>query len=185
MKIKTIVLALSVIFFAQFAIAQKYITKNGHISFFSSTPMENIEAHNNQVNSALDSETGDFVFKILMKSFEFEKALMQEHFNENYVNSDKYPNATFKGKIVNIEGIDFNTPGTYEVQVEGVLTIKGESREVSEKGTFTITAEGVNGKSEFNIAMDDYGIKIPKAVKDNIANVIKISVDVKLKELKK
>ena len=82
--------------------AQKYITKNGYIKFYSETPIETIEAHNRQVNSALDRETGDFVFKVLMRSFEFEKALMQEHFNENYVESENFPNATFKGKVTNL-----------------------------------------------------------------------------------
>ena len=75
--------------------------------FYSETPMETIKADNKQVNSALDSQTGDFVFKVLIKSFVFEKALMQEHFNENYMESDKFPNATFQGKVTNISSIDF------------------------------------------------------------------------------
>ena len=95
--------------------AQRYITKNGHIKFYSETPMETIEANNHQVNSALDIATGDFVFKVLMKSFEFEKALMQEHFNENYVESDKYPNATFKGKVLNISEYDFKSNNSFDV----------------------------------------------------------------------
>ena len=93
--------------------AQKYITKNGNITFYSDGSLEKIEARNNQVNSALNTETGDFVFKVLMKSFVFEKALMQEHFNENYVESDKFPNAMFKGKVTNIKDITFSTSGTY------------------------------------------------------------------------
>ena len=82
------------------AFSQKYLTKNGSIRFYSETPMETIQADNKQVNSALDVQTGDFVFKVLIKSFLFEKALMQEHFNENYMESDKMPDATFTGKIL-------------------------------------------------------------------------------------
>ena len=94
--------------------AQKYMTKNGNIKFYSETPMETIEATNNQVNAALDTQTGDLVFKVLIKSFQFEKALMQEHFNENYMESDKMPNSTFKGKVTNLSAIDFTKEGTYE-----------------------------------------------------------------------
>ena len=100
---------LSIVFIlvASAGYSQKYITKNGYIKFYSETPMETIEAHNRQVNSALDISTGDFVFKVLIKSFEFEKALMQEHFNENYMESDKFPDATFTGKITNLSSINF------------------------------------------------------------------------------
>ena len=87
--------------------AQKYITKTGFIRFYSDAPLEKIEALNRQVNAALDITSGDLVFKVLMKSFHFEKALMQEHFNENYVESDKYPNAEFRGKITNLKDISF------------------------------------------------------------------------------
>ena len=105
---KTSLLLLGVVFSIT-VLSQRYITKNGHIQFYSETPMETIEAHNRQVNSALDLSTGDFVFKVLMKSFEFEKALMQEHFNENYVESDKFPRAEFEGRILNFSSIDFSS----------------------------------------------------------------------------
>ena len=81
--------------------AQRYLTKNGHIFFHSEAPLETIEAHNKQVNAAIDASTGDFVFKVLMNAFVFEKALMQEHFNEKYVESDKFPKSSFKGRITN------------------------------------------------------------------------------------
>jgi len=71
------------------------------------------------VNAALDTESGDFVFRVLIRSFEFEKALMQEHFNENYLESHKFPNASFQGKVTNLSEIDFTKDGTYEATVEG------------------------------------------------------------------
>lgn len=165
------------------AMAQKYITKNGEISFYSSTPMEDIEAHNKQVNAALDTETGDFVFKVLIKSFKFEKALMEEHFNENYMDSHNFPNAMFQGKVVNLSDIDFTKPGTYNAHIEGKLTIRGKTQEVKEKGVFTIGKDGINGHSKFNVKVEDYGIKIPKAVVANIAESIEITVNIDLKPL--
>ena len=117
---------------------QNYVTKNGHIKFYSETPIETIEAHNYAVNSALNPNSGDFVFKVLIKSFEFEKALMQEHFNENYMESDKYPNAMFKGMVINAGDIDFTKEGTYEAMVKGDLTIHGVTKPVEEKGTCTV-----------------------------------------------
>ena len=161
MKKYLILSSLTVLFFSSVS-AQKYITKNGHIKFHSETPMETIEAHNRQVNSALDIATGDFVFKVLMKSFEFEKALMQEHFNENYVESDKYPNASFKGKVANISDIDFSQQGKYDVIVEGFLTIHGVSKPINQAGTFKVGDENINGLATFIVKPEDYKIKIPK-----------------------
>lgn len=163
--------------------AQRYLTKTGSVSFFSKAPLENLEAHNSQVNSALDLKTGDFVFKVLMKSFEFEKALMQEHFNENYVESDKYPNATFKGKVVNIGQLDLTKNGSYNAEVDGDLTIHGITRPVKETGTFEVKDGKVNGKSKFTILLADYNISVPAPVVDNIAKEIEITVDVMLEKV--
>lgn len=165
--------------------AQKYMTKTGHIRFFSTTPMEDIEAHNRQVNAALDAQTGDLVFKAMLKSFQFEKALMQEHFNENYVESDKFPNSTFKGKVTNIKEVDFTKNGKYEVTIEGDLTLKDVTKKIKEKGTLEISGDKVNGIATFNILLADYNIKIPSAVASNIAKSIRIDVDVKLEKMVK
>lgn len=162
--------------------AQKYMTKTGHIRFFSSTPMEDIEAHNRQVNAALDAQSGDLVFKALMKSFQFEKALMQEHFNENYVESDKYPNATFKGKVTNLDKVDLTKNGKYEVTIEGDLTIKDATRKISEKGTLDVNGDKVRGQSTFYVQVADYNIKIPNTVANNIAKSIRVDVDVNLEK---
>jgi polyisoprenoid-binding protein YceI len=166
------------------ASAQKYMTKTGNIRFYSETPMEKIEANNNQVNAAMDSQTGDLVFKVLIMSFQFEKALMQEHFNENYMESEKYPNAIFKGKITNLASIDFKKEGTYEATIEGDLTIHNVTNKISEKGTITIKpGEKIGGYSKFNIKPADYGIKIPGAVIKNIAEFIEVTIDIELSKM--
>ncbi len=110
--------------------AQRYNTKNGTIKFISETPLENITAVNRQVYSTLDISSGDFDFKVLMKSFEFEKQLMQEHFNIKYAESDKYPEATFKGRISNLLNIDFSKDGSYSAIIEGELFIHGVTQKV-------------------------------------------------------
>ena len=165
--------------------SQKFITKNGYIKFYSETPMEKIEAHNRQVNSALDVATGDFVFKVLIKSFEFEKALMQEHFNENYMESDKFPDATFTGKIINLSSIDFLKDGKYDTEVEGDLKIHGETKKVKEKGTFEVSGGKISGKSVFMVHLADYKIKIPNTVVNNISEDVEVTIDVNLEQLKK
>lgn len=164
--------------------AQKYLTKNGTIRFYSDTPMEKIEANNKQVKIALDISTGDFVFQVLMKSFEFEKALMQEHFNENYVESDKFPNATFLGKINNLKEIDVTKNGTYQANVEGKLTIHGVTKVIKEKGTFEISGDKITAKSKFNILLSDYNITVPGAVVNNISKSIEITVNAVLDKAK-
>lgn len=163
--------------------AQKYATKNGKISFFSQTAMEKIEAHNNQVNSALDISNGDFVFKALIRGFEFEKALMQEHFNENYLESDKHPNSIFKGKIMNIKDINFTKDGNYNVMVEGDLTIHNVTNKVSVKGTVEVKAGDILADAKFNVLLKDYRIKVPNTVINNISETIEIKVQVELKNL--
>lgn len=187
MKTKSLLFSLFIAYFAiiSAANAQKFTTKTGTIRFFSEAPAENIEALNRQVNSALDVSTGDFVFKVLMKGFQFEKALMQEHFNENYVESNKYPSATFIGKIISSNLSDLNKIGTYEVEVSGDLTIRGKTQKITEKGSFEVKAGAIAGKSKFYIKLADFDIKIPKTVVKNISETIEITVDVNLEALAK
>lgn len=183
-SIKIIAVLIIVMFTTVALQAQKYMTKNGHIKFYSETPVETIEADNHQVNSALDIQTGDFVFKVLIKSFKFEKALMEEHFNENYLESEKYPNSTFQGKVTNLAQINFTKEGTYEATIEGDLTIHGVTKKISEKGTFTVKAgDKIQGSSKFNVKPADYDIKIPGAVVKNIAETIEVTVNVELSKM--
>jgi hypothetical protein len=183
MKNKIIVTIILVLSFAGSTLqAQKYITKNANIRFYSDAPAEKIEAVNNQVNCALDASSGDLVFKVLMQSFQFEKALMQEHFNENYVESPKFPNATFIGKIDGISTIDFLKNGKYDVLVNGNLTMHGITKPIIEKGTVEVIDGKVNANSKFHIAIADYDIKVPSAVVGKIAEKVEITVNASMEK---
>jgi hypothetical protein len=159
--------------------AQKYITKDGYIGFFSHAPVEDIKADNNQVASVIDTSTGDLVFQVLIRSFHFVKTVMEEHFNENYLESDKFPKSTFTGKIVNLGDINFSKPGTYDATVEGDITIHGFTKKVTAKGTLEIVNGGINATSKFNIEPEDYNITIPSVVRNNIAKVVEVTVAMK------
>jgi polyisoprenoid-binding protein YceI len=159
--------------------AQKYMTKNGYIGFFSSTPIEDIKADNNQVASVIDISTGEIVFQVLIKSFHFEKALMEEHFNENYLESEKFPKSTFKGKITNLTAVNFSKPGQYDVTVEGDLNIHDVTNKVSVKGSIDVVSGGINANSKFNIVPEDYRISIPGVVRNSIAKNIEVTVTMK------
>ena len=159
--------------------AQKYLTKNGFIGFYSHTPLEEIKADNNQVVSALDTSTGEMVFQALIKSFHFDRALMEEHFNENYMESDKIPKSVFKGKITNLSDVDFSKPGTYNVTVEGDLTIHDVTNKISSKGTIEVVDGGINANSKFNVVPEDYKITIPGVVRDKIDKTLEVTVTMK------
>jgi hypothetical protein len=159
--------------------AQKYVTRNGFIGFNSHTPMEDIKADNNQVASILDISNGDLVFQVLVKSFHFERALMEEHFNENYMESDKIPKADFKGKITNLAAVDFKKKGTYNVKVEGDLTIHGVTNRINVEGTIEVTDNGLNANSKFGIVPEMYKINIPGLVREKIEKSLAVTVTMK------
>jgi hypothetical protein len=163
--------------------AQKFMTKNGFIGFYSHTPMEDIKAENNQVVGALDITTGEMVFQALIKSFHFDRALMEEHFNENYMESDKIPKSMFKGKITNLSSVDFTKNGTYEVTVEGDLTIHDVTNKITTKGTIEVVTGGINANSKFNIVPEDYKITIPGVVREKINKNLEVTVAMKYNPL--
>lgn len=174
---KIFVAVVLLMLFTHAAKSQKlFFTRSGHIDFFSSTSMENIKADNDKVTSIVNITTGDIEFSVLSMAFQFEKALMQEHFNENYMESSKFPKSTFKGKIVNLDQINFSEDGTYPAEVNGDLTIHGVTRPVTAKGTITVKDGKFSAASSFTVKPEDYNISIPKLVRDNIAKEIKISV---------
>jgi len=176
MKPRLYILALLII--AQVTAAQKYISKNGNIWFYSHTPVEDIEGHSRQVVSILDPSTGDLQFSLLVKSFEFKIALMEEHFNENYMESDVYPKASFKGKITNTESIDFNENASYKAEVTGDLTIHGVTNPFTTTGTITVSGTTINATAKFVVSPKDYDIKIPSVVENKIAKEIEVNVDI-------
>ncbi|RYY42823.1 MAG: YceI family protein [Chitinophagaceae bacterium] len=157
--------------------AQKVFTKNGNISFLSKTALENITADNNQVTSILNQQTGDLQFSVLIKAFHFKKALMEEHFNENYMESDKFPKAIFKGLISDHATVNFGKDGSYPVIVNGDLSIHGVSKRITVQGTLQVKNGLASASCAFNVKPSDYGITIPKLVKDNISETIHISVN--------
>lgn len=154
----------------------KYITKSGHINFFSSAPIEDIAADNNAVGSIIDPATGELVFSLRMTNFQFDKKLMQQHFNENYVESDKFPKSTFKGFIINNDKLDYTKPGTFSVIVEGDLTIHGITKKIRTPGTIEVTGEGLKASSKFIIQPADFDIKIPAIMRNKIAEEIEVTV---------
>ncbi|MBK9271136.1 MAG: YceI family protein [Saprospiraceae bacterium] len=166
-------------FFSLSLQAQKYFSKNASIRFYSDTPFEKIDAVNSTANTVLDISTGQIEFAVLVKGFQFEKALMEEHFNENYLESTKYPKSTFKGMIETPTSVNWSKPGSYKVNVKGKLSIHGVTKDVSIPSMFIISEDGITGKSKFKVVPGDYGIKIPSVVKDKIAQEIEISVEAK------
>lgn len=156
----------------------KFFTREGKVHFYSKAPMEEIDGLNKKATSIVDSQTGQIEFSILMKAFEFEKALMMEHFNENYVESDKFPKSVFKGTISNNADVKWTTDGSYPVKVTGKLTLHGVTKDITADGTIDVKNGIPSAHSTFNILLKDFNIEIPKVVKDKVSESVKIVVDV-------
>lgn len=165
------------------AFGQKYMTRTGKISFFSSTPIENIEAFNNESAAVVNSATGEIAFQVPVKSFKFEKQLMEDHFNENYMESDKYPKAEFKGKIADPTAVKFKQNGTYNVKVAGKLTIHGVTKDVMVPGTVVVKDNTITLNAKFNVKPADYSIKIPTVAAGKIADQIAVTIASVLKAI--
>lgn len=157
--------------------AQPLITRTGYIGFFSKTPLEDIKAENRQVNAVIDLAKKNIAFAALMKGFLFPKALMQEHFNENYVESDKYPKASFVGTYTG-DDVDPEKDGSYKVIVTGKLTLHGVTRIIEVPALMDVQGGKLLCKSNFQIRPADYNIKIPALVKDKIAQQVDVVVKV-------
>ena len=164
----------------------RYYTKSGKISFDATTPNspENIDGINKTAISVMDTKTGNIQFSVLMKGFEFERALMQEHFNENYVESNKFPKSEFKGSIINNGTITYTKEGTYNLKVKGNLTIHGITKEVVTEGKLIIKAGTMNLSANFSVELSDYNISVPSIVSDKLAKTAKVKVDCQLEPLK-
>ncbi len=162
-------------------IAQKYVTFNGMISIYSYTPFEDIQAQNDKVIAVLDASTGEVGVSCIMKSFRFKNTLMEEHFNENYVESHIYPKATFKGKLINTQILkNYNVENT--AQVEGIMFIHGIEKIFRTPVKIISQENEIRVRAEFEIDPTEYNIKIPQLVRNKIAEKIKVNVDMKLKK---
>lgn len=167
---KTFLLIFMLACFAGFS--QRYKTTESFIKFFSDAPMEDIEAVNEAATSIIDIKTMTMVIVVPIKSFSFKKKLMQEHFNENYLESEKYPNATFKGKIEDWDG----GAGTFESRAKGTMEIHGVSQEITIKGELVFDNNQLIVNAVFPVKLSDYNIKIPTAVFYNIAEEVEVTV---------
>jgi YceI-like domain len=184
---KILSLLLSTLLITAFAKAQdKYYTKTGKISFdaTATNSPENVDAVNKNVICVLDTKTGNFQFSVLMTGFEFQRALMQEHFNENYVESGKYPKAEFKGIVTDNASVNYARDGIYPVKVKGKLSIHGETKEVESLGKMEIKAGKIIATSEFTINLSDYKISVPNVVADKLSPIAKIKVNCTMEPLK-
>lgn len=154
-----------------------YVTRSGQVSFFSKTPVEDIKATNKKVYSTINTETGALQFLLKIMDFEFKYSAMQDHFNdEDYMHSAKYPNALFKGVLLNKDSVDFNKPGTYSSLVDGELTMHGVTNKVKTRATLVVCNGQITGTAVFNVKLVDYQIKVPQIVFKKIAEVIEVRV---------
>lgn len=177
MKIIAIIFSVICLQISSFGQA-KYFSKDGKISFYSKAPIENIEAHNNKAVSVVDLSSGAMEFSVLMKGFEFEKAKMQEHFNENYVESDKFPKATYAGKIQNLSAVKIKQDGSYPVKITGRLTMHGITKEQAADAVITVKGGSISAVSELTVTLQDYNVQIPSLVAEKISKTVKITVNV-------
>lgn len=164
---------------------EKYFTRTGHAYFISRTDVIDIDGNNHQVGSIMNIKTGEMVFTVLIKSFEFTLATAEEHFNETYMESDEFPKSKFKGIIQNIESIDLTKDGKHEVTVKGDLTIHGVTKSISVPATLETKDGKIIGKSEFTVNIDDYKIKVPKVVEKRVSKIIEIKIDMEYKPYNK
>lgn len=165
--------------------AQQYFSKTGSITFVSEAPLEKIEGTNQNAYVVFDAATGKMEWSVLIKGFEFDKALMQEHFNENYMESTKYPKALFKGTVDNLAALDLTKDGTSTAMVSGTLTVHGISRPFSTKGIVVKKNNAMSVSSDFELLLADYNIDIPKVVRENISKTVQVKVSADLQILKK
>ena len=156
--------------------SQLYSTRSGFIGFYSKTALEDIKGENNQVYAIIDAGKKNLAFAALLKGFIFPKELMQEHFNENYVESDKYPKATFSGAYTGDVALDKD--GVYKVMVKGNLTLHNVTRPVETPATLEVKAGHVVGVAELKLKPEDFNISIPSVVRDKIDKEITVRINI-------
>jgi polyisoprenoid-binding protein YceI len=163
-------------------LAQKYISESSSVQFFSKATIEDIAAKNEKAVGMFDGGSLDVAFSVPVKEFVFEKSLMQEHFNEKYMETEKYPKATFQGKIT---GFTAGSGGVQAVRAQGKLTLHGVTREVDIPGTLEAKGDRIVLSAKFMVTLEDYQVKRPQVLWKNIAEAVEVSVDFTLKPYEK
>lgn len=182
MKVKYIFLAV-IMMLSGIIQAQIYMGKTCNISFFSSGPIEDISANNKTAKPIFNAVTGDVTLKITIKGFEFNKKLMEDDFNKKYLESDKFPYATFTGKVN--EPIDYKKEGTYKATITGILNLHGVDKKRTISGTVTVKGGEIFFNSMFNIVLKDHNITIPTMAAQNIAEIVQVLIQSTLVEFQK
>lgn len=170
---KKILLTITLGAFCFLCYGQRFKTSSSNIKFYSDAPIEDIEANTTEATSIIDLTSKGFVFQIPISSFKFDKELMEEHFNENYLESEKYPNAIFKGKIENWNGEE----GEQTLIVNGEMDLHGVKKQVSIESKINYSGDKIEVSTVFSIELKDFKIKIPKAVFYNIAEVVEVTAN--------
>jgi hypothetical protein len=156
--------------------SQLYSTRNGFVGFYSKTALEDIKAENNQVYAIIDAGKKNLAFQLLLKGFVFPKELMQEHFNENYVESDKYPKASFSGAYAG--DVPLNKDGVYKVTVKGTLSLHNTTKSIEIPATIEVKNGHLLGQAEFKVKPEDFNISIPGVVRDKIDKEMTVKVNI-------
>lgn len=157
--------------------AQKLLTKEGTIDIYSQTSLFTIEAKNQKVASILNRENGEVVASTLVRSFKFKEALVEEHFNENYMESHKFPKSVFKGKIINFEMLDLSVDGSYPIDIEGNLTMHGETRLEKLQGKLIVDNGNISATAATEVSLANYKIMVEDSYKDRIKDEIKLIIE--------
>lgn len=182
-KFVGLLLIIFLFFFSMLYAANVYIIKSSKIRFKSEAPLETIIAESSELKGMLDLQSKNFAFTVNNESFKgFNSPLQREHFNDNYLDTDKYPVISYTGRI--IDEIDFNKPGTYTVRAKGMMNVKGINRERLIKSVVEVKANSIKITSEFTVLLDDYSIRIPRVVNQKIAPEIQITLSANLEPQK-
>lgn len=178
LKLFTVLPLLALAFIAFTSTADKLTSSKTHIKFFSTTPVEDIQANNYKSTATIDTKTGEIVFSVPMQSFEFEKSLMQKHFNSGkFLDTKAHPRAQLTGKITNLSAVDFAKDGTYKATVSGDMMIKGKTNKINETANITVKGGSVKLESVFNVTLAEYGVEFTSGKPSkNIAKTVEVTV---------
>ncbi len=174
MKKLFLIVALSTIHSTVLFSQDVYSTSKAKVSFSSKTPIEDIDGTTNSAATVLNVKTKQVVFKIQNTSFQFKEKLMQEHFNENYIESEKFPVSNFNGKIIGDE--DYTKKGDYDIVINGILDMHGKKKEYKVPGKLVNDGNNIKLIIDFKVRLVDHNIEVPSIVFTKIAEVLNVKV---------